>query len=97
MSAVQAFRIMSWLSLPGTCVRYHRPGWNLLLESVDQKAYSQKDERNAEFLSHIQHHTDLESLLRLLDELNEETHPEASDEEQSDEGSTVHLVKLLDI
>ena len=97
MSAVQAFRIMSWLSLLGTCVRYHRPGWNLLLEGIHQQAYSQDDERDAEGLAHINDHVLLKSLLRLLDELNEETHPEATDKEQTYKGSTVHLVKFLDI
>ena len=57
----------------------------LLYLTVDQESYSEEDERHTEPLSHIEHHILLETYLRFLDELYEETHTETSDEESSDE------------
>ena len=59
--------------------------------AVHQEANSDKDERNAEALSHIQDHILLETYLRLLDELDEEAHTEATDKEGADEESSVKL------
>ena len=55
--------------------------------AVHQEANTDKDKRNAEALSHIQDHILLETYLRLLDELDEEAHTEATDEEGADEES----------
>ena len=67
-------------------------GCRLLSDAaVHQEANSDKDERNTEALSHIQDHTLLETYLRLLDELNEEAHSEATDKEGSDEESSAKL------
>ena len=59
--------------------------------AVNQESYSEEDERHAEPLSHIEHHILLETYLRFLDELYEETHSETSDEEGSDEESAVEV------
>ena len=67
----------------------------LLHISVYEEAYTQKNERHAQPLSHIQNHILFESYLRLLDELDEESHSEASDEECSDEESPVELRKSV--
>ena len=64
-------------------------------ETVNKKTYSDKHKRDAEPLSHIQNHILLESHLRFLDELYEETHSETSDEEGSDEESTMKLRKSV--
>ena len=88
---------MSRLGFLGTGVRDDRPGWNLLLESVNQESDAQQHEGYAESLTHIQDHFVLESLLRFLDKLDQESHPEADDEKNPDERSPVHLVKFLDI
>ena len=65
--------------------------------TVNEETYSQKDERNAEPLSHVQYHILLETYLRFLDELNEETHSETSYEESADEESPVELVKSVSV
>ena len=71
-------------------------GCRLLSDAaVHQEANSDKDERNTEALSHIQDHTLLETYLRLLDELNEEAHSEATDKEGSDEESPMKLWKSV--
>ena len=67
----------------------------LLYMGINKEGYTQNDERNAEKLSHVQDHVLLESYLRLLDELDEEAHSEASDEECSDEESPVELRKSV--
>jgi hypothetical protein len=66
----------------------------LLLDiTIYQESYTKKNERNAEELSHVQNHILLEANLRFLDELDEETHAEASDEEGADEEASVELVQ----
>ena len=77
--------------------RMHYPSRLLLDVTVDKETYAQKHERDAEPLSHVQDHILLESHLRLLDELDEETHSEASDEECSDKESSVELVKPVPV
>jgi hypothetical protein len=64
-------------------------------ETICQEAYSEKDERDAQPLTHIQNHILLESYLRLLDELDKESHSEASDEKCSDKESSMKLRKLI--
>ena len=59
------------------------------------RQYAEKYERDAEPLAHVKYHILLEADLRLLDELDEETHAEASDEECSDEESSMELRKLV--
>ena len=62
----------------------------LLLDiAIYKESDAEKDKRNAEPLTHIQNHILLESYLRLLDELYQETHAEATDEESSDEKASV--------
>ena len=63
-----------------------------LHEGVDQKSYSHQYKRDAEQLAHIQNHVLLKHDLRFLDELDEETHSETSDEEGSDKEASVHLL-----
>lgn len=60
---------------------------------IDKKADTDKYERQAEPLSHIQNHILFEAYLRFLDELYEEAHSEKNDEEYADEGSSIHLVQ----
>ena len=66
-----------------------------LYMAVNQEADAEKDERNAEPLSHIQNHILLESDLRLLDEFYQEAHSEASDEECTDEEAAVQFRKSV--
>ena len=70
-------------------MNYH--GRLLLNMAIDKESYSKKNERYAEQLSHVKDHVLLETHLRLLDELDEETHSETADEERSDEESSVEL------
>ena len=77
--------------------RTHDPGRLLSDVAVDKESYAQEHERDAEQLTHVQDHVLLESHLRFLDELYEETHSEASDEKCSDEESSVELVKLVSV
>ena len=65
--------------------------------TIYEKSYSQKDERYAQPLSHIQHHILLESHLRFFDELYQEAHSEASYKECSDEESSVKPVKPVPV
>ena len=74
-------------------MNYH--GRLLLNMAVDKESYSEKYERNAEQLSHVKDHILLETYLRLLDELDEETHSETADEERSDEESPMELRKPI--
>ena len=63
-------------------------GGRLLSDAaVHQEANTDKDKRNAETLSHIKDHILLKTYLRFLDELDEEAHTEATDEEGADEES----------
>ena len=64
---------------------------HLLDTGIYKETYSDKDERNTEPLTHVEYHVILESDLYLLDELDEETASETSDEECSDEESPVEL------
>ena len=57
--------------------------------AVHQEANTDKDKRNTETLSHIKDHIVLKTYLRLLDELDEEAHTEATDEEGADEESSM--------
>jgi hypothetical protein len=66
----------------------------LLLDiAVDKEAYTEKDERYTQKLTHVQDHILLETDLRFLDELYKEAHAETSDEESSDEEASVKLVE----
>ena len=77
-----------WLRMNDSC--------RLLSDAaVDKKAHTKKDERNTEALTHIKNHILLETYLRLLDELDEEAHSEASDEECSDKESSMKLRKSV--
>ena len=60
---------------------------HLLHSCIYKEAYTEKDERNTEPLTHVEYHVILKSDLYLLDELDEETASETSDEECSDEES----------
>ena len=82
---------MSRLSL--LFLRMHYPCRLLLDIAVDEESYTQKHERNAEKLTHVEKHLLLETYLRLLYEFDEETHAETSDEESADEEAPVELVK----
>ena len=63
-------------------------GGRLLSDTtVHQEGDSDKNERNAEALSHIQDHIVLETHLRFLEELDEEAHTDTPDEEGADEES----------
>ena len=55
----------------------------LLYMGINKEGYTQDDERNAEKLSHVQDHILLESHLRLLDELYQETHSKQDASETS--------------
>ena len=63
----------------------HRAGRHLAHKSHHKDACAGNDERQREQLSHIKDHSLLEAHLRLLDELDKEPHPEASDEEEPEE------------
>ena len=63
--------------------------------AIYEEADADKHERDAEPLTHIEDHLVLESYLRFLDELDEETHTETADEECSDEESPVELRKSV--
>lgn len=62
-------------------------------EGVNQEAYAQKDERDAQDLSHVEHHVFLETDLRLLDKFDEETAAEAPYHEDADERPAPCLVQ----
>ena len=66
-------------------------------ECIHEESYSEKDERDAQKLSHIKGHILLEINLRFLDEFYEESHPETYDKENPYECAPIDLVKLLDI
>jgi hypothetical protein len=67
----------------------------LLDKGVDQHGDTREDEWDTKPLSHVEYHIVLESHLRLLDELDEETHSEASDEECADEESAMEFRKSV--
>ena len=60
---------------------------------IDQESDAEKNERDAEPLTHVQNHIMLETHLRFLDELDEEAHAETSDEEGSDEEAAIKFVE----
>ena len=66
----------------------------LLFVRIYKKPYSHKDKRNTEKLTHVENHILLEHHLWFLDELNEETHTEASNKEGSDKESSINLISL---
>ena len=78
-------------------VRHDGPCGNLPGVGVDQETDAQEDERDAQDLAHVQRHALFEGDLRFLDELDEETHAEADDEEDADERPPVGLVKTFPI
>ena len=82
---------MSWRGL--LLFRMDYPCRLLSDVAVHKETDAEKDERNTEPLSHIQYHILFEAHLRLLDEFDEETHAETSDEEGSDEESSVKSVE----
>ena len=59
--------------------------------AVHQEGKSDKDERNAEALTHIKNHILLKTDLWFLYEFDEEAHTEATDEEGTDEESSMKL------
>lgn len=61
---------------------------------INQESDADKDERNAENLSHIENHIVLECHLRFLDEFYEESHAETYDEEYADECSAIYLLQI---
>ena len=61
---------------------------------VDKEAYAEKDEWDAQQLSHIQDHIILKCYLRFLNEFYKEAHAETYDEEYADECSSVDFVEL---
>jgi hypothetical protein len=63
--------------------------------AVDKEADTKENERYAEKLTHVEEHVLLESHLRFLDELDEETAAETSDEEGSDEESAVEFRETI--
>ena len=64
--------------------RMHYHGWLAPLQAVDNQTYTRNNERDAEYLAHIQDHIFLESYLRFLDELDKETHTEKHYEENTE-------------
>ena len=60
---------------------------------IHQQGNSEQHEGNREQLAHVEHHVLLKSDLGLLDELYQEPHPEADDEEEADEEAPVDLVE----
>jgi hypothetical protein len=64
----------------------------LLDKGVDQHGDTREDEWDTKPLSHVEYHIVLESHLRFFDELDKETHSEASDKEDTDECSSIDLV-----
>lgn len=85
---------MCCLFLFGNRLRMNRHGGFLLHEGPHQEAYSKKDERYGQKLSHIERHVLLESHLGVLYKLDQEAAAEASDEEYSHEGSPINLGKF---
>ena len=61
---------------------------------VDKEAYAEKDEWDAQQLSHIQDHIILKCYLRFLNEFYKEAHAETYDEEYADECTPVDFVEL---
>lgn len=73
------------------------PGGELSGVGVHQEADAEKDEGNAEELTHIQGHIGLKFHLVVLDEFDEEAGTEAHGEEDAHKRAAIHIVQFFPV